>query len=42
MIWDISEFPNFKRWHEAILNKGSIKEAAGVMANKEVRGKGRV
>jgi len=42
MVWDISGFPNFKRSQEAMLNRGSIMEAASVMADKEVRGKGRV
>jgi hypothetical protein len=42
MVWDINEFPNFKRWQEAMLNRGSIKKAASVMADKEVRSKGRV
>jgi hypothetical protein len=40
MVWD--EFPNFKRWQQAMLNRGSIKKAASVIADKEVKSKGRV
>jgi hypothetical protein len=26
-VWDIGEFPNFKRWHEAMLDRKSVREA---------------
>jgi glutathione S-transferase len=40
--WDINEFPNFKRWQEAMLDWDSVKKAVGVMAEKEVRSEGRL
>jgi len=39
---DINEFPNFKRWQEAMLNRRSVKKVVSIMADREVRNKGRV
>ena len=40
--WDINEFPNLKRWQEAMLGRESVKRVVSAMAGKEVRSKARL
>lgn len=38
--WDAAEFPNFKKWQEAMLGRESVKRVLGVIMDKEVRSGG--
>lgn len=40
--WDITEFPNFKRWQEAMLARDSLKKVMSVLQDKEVQSNGRI
>lgn len=40
--WNIADYPNFKRWHEAILARDSLKKVLSVLQDKEVKSEGRV
>lgn len=39
--WNIADYPNFKRWHEAILARDSLKTVLSVLQDKEVKSEGR-
>jgi glutathione S-transferase len=40
--WDIEQFPNFKKWQEAMLARDSVKKVLSVLMDKEVKSAGRV
>ncbi|MCJ1393164.1 hypothetical protein MMC18_006036, partial [Xylographa bjoerkii] len=39
--WDVAEFPNFKRWQEAMLGRESLKRVLSVLQEKEVKSEGK-
>ena len=39
--WNIADYPNFKRWQEAMLARDSLKKAMSVLMDKEVKSAGR-
>ncbi len=39
--WNIAEYPNFKRWQEAMLERDSLKRVMSVLMDKEVQSPGR-
>lgn len=38
--WKMANYPNFKRWHEAMLARDSLKMVMGVLMDKEVKSAG--
>ena len=40
--WNSSEYPNFKRWQEAMLARESVKKVVSVRQEKELKSDGRV
>lgn len=39
--WDIADYPNFKRWQEAMLERDSLKKVMTVLMDKEVKSAGK-
>jgi len=39
--WDVADFPNFKRWQEAMLARESLKRVLSVLQEKEVKSAGK-
>lgn len=39
--WDIADYPNFKRWQEAMLERDSLKKVMIVLMDKEVKSAGK-
>ena len=39
--WNIADYPNFKRWQEAMLARDSLKKVVSVLMDKEVKSAGR-
>lgn len=40
--WNIAEYPNSKRWQEAMLARDSLKRVMSVLMDKEVQSTGRM
>ena len=40
--WDNTKYPHFKRWHEAMMGRDSMKYVMSVFMDKEVKSEGRV
>ena len=40
--WNADEYPNFKRWQEAMMARDSLKKVMSVLMDKEVKSAGRV
>lgn len=40
--WNIAEYPNLKRWQEAMLARQSLKKVLSVLMDKEVQSPGRI
>ena len=40
--WDDTKYPHFKRWHEAMMARDSMKHVMSVFMDKEVKSGGRV
>ena len=40
--WDIAEYPDFRRWQEALLARNSLKKVMSVSMDKEIQNPGRV
>lgn len=39
--WNAAEFPNFKKWQEAMLERPAMKKVVSVMMDKEVGSDGK-
>ena len=40
--WDVEQYPNFKRWQEAMLGRESLGTVMKVLMDREVKSEGRV
>ena len=40
--WNIGDYPNCKRWQEAMLARDSLKKVMSVLMDKEVKSEGRI
>ena len=39
--WNVADYPNFRRWQEAMLARDSLKKAMSVIMDKEVKNAGK-